>query len=130
MVARRLEDFPARMERTRENARIMMEVLASVAVVPPIERNWALHSYFLFAIKFRDRSARDAASSYLARRGVDSIRFYGDAPAMAAGYGYGRDCPVSESSASTILTVPAHARLTRRDLERITAALRGLGEAR
>ena len=128
VVARRLEGYPARLERARENAKMLMEALASAAVAPPIERNWALHSYFLFAVRFPDRSARDSASSYLARRSVDSIKFYGDVPTIAADYGYGGGCPVSESAASTILTVPGHGRLTRQQIEKVAAALRGLGE--
>jgi len=130
VVARRLENYPARLAKARENARMLVGALASSPAAPPIERNWAFHSYFLFAMRFRDRSARDAASTYLAKHGVDSIKFYADVPNIAPGYGYGGDCPVSETAASTVLTVPGHGRLTRQQITKVAAALRGLGETR
>ena len=127
IFAERLQKYPIRLNRARENAKVLSEAISSSKVLAPSEAEWATHTYFQFALRFQTEAARDGAAGILAGHGIDSIKFYHDSPQFALRYGYKGDCPVAESVARTVLTIPCYGRLPTNDVERISDALKRVG---
>ncbi len=130
VLAARLKEVSGRVEKSRRAAEILCGSLPP-AVTPPIEAPWAFHSFFQFAIRFKDANARQHAADRLAECGVDSIRFYEDSPVFARRYGYILgSCRSAEAVAETVLTVPCHSHLGDEDLHQIAESLASLEAAR
>jgi len=128
VLADRFLGLPRRVRVARERAAVLASYLRGTSISPPSEAPWAFHTYFQFAMRFRDRGARERGAAGLRDHGVDSIRFYQDSPAIAARYGYRRDCATAESLAKTILTVPCHANLSNHEFGFVADAVRAVGE--
>jgi len=126
VLAAKLKEIPGRVERSREVAEVLRRRLPP-GLAPPYEAPWALHSFYQFAIRFKDAEARKNAAIQLAERGVDSIRYYEESAEVARRYGYSSgSCTTSEAVAETVLTVPCHPHLEDEEVDRIANSLRTL----
>ena len=85
------------------------------------------HAHFLFSILLPDRHGRDRAAAALADAGVET-RICWPLPVSRQPAYLARDvpripCPVAESIASRVLSLPIHAALTREDVRHVAATL-------
>ena len=63
-------------------------------------------------------------SDYLFGKGIDCAKYLHDIiPTASDLYGYAGDCPVAEQCSKTVLSIPIHYTMTRRDLDRVAEAL-------
>lgn len=124
-----LAKLPRLLARRRKVARWYRERLADVpGLTLPGERPHLGHGWFLFSVLCPDREARDAAEATLAAAHVETRicwpRPVYRQPAYAGRPGPPRPCPVAESAASRVLSLPIHPALRRDDVERVTTVLR------
>jgi perosamine synthetase len=127
-----LAKLPRLLARRREVASWYRARLADVPVVTVLpERSHVEHAYFLFSILCRDRASRDAAEAALAAAGVETRNCWPRAvyqqPAYAGQPRPRRPCPVAESAASRVLSLPIHPSLDAADVERVVSVLRSAG---
>jgi len=117
--------FPRRLAQQRENSRVLIDLLRDIeGIVLPIEPVGATYSYSLFAVLARDAQERDAIRRMMLTMGVDTSDVHHNCVKAAERAGYAGGCPVSESAAQRILTIPNYAGLSAGDLDRIASALR------
>ncbi len=126
VLGARLLDHEASVAETRAHAHDFSRAIGSGNLHPPVEASWAYHTYYQFAIRFRNQESRDRAANRLRRANVDSIPFYSGVPGAARSYGYDGDCPNAELAAETVLTVPCHANLTALQVTTIRNSLQHL----
>jgi perosamine synthetase len=124
-----LAKLPRLLARRREVAAWYRERLADVPGLTLLaERPHVQHAYFLFSILCRDTAERDRAEATLAAADVETRicwpRPVYRQPAYAAHPGPRRPCPVAESAASRVLSLPIHPALAAADVDRIAMALR------
>jgi perosamine synthetase len=99
------------------------DAVACLDVPAPVE-----HAYFLFSILCADSAARDRAAAALAAAEIETricwpLPVYRQ-PAYRDRPGRRGDCPVAESVAGRVLSLPIHPGLGRDDVERVSRTLR------
>ena len=115
--------FSERVSRQRENSLYLLSLLEEAeGVVLPHERSGAVYNYHLFPVLMSDDEERTAVAAAMLKRGVDTSRIYSDAINHSRKLGYSAGCPVSESVAARLLTLPNYASLSRSDIERVAQA--------
>jgi perosamine synthetase len=124
-----LPKLPRLLARRGEVATWYRERLASapgITLLP--ERAHVQHAYFLFSILCRDTATRDAAEAALGAAGIETRicwpRPVYRQPAYATRPGPRRPCPVAESAASRVLSLPIHPALDLAAVERVATVLR------
>ncbi len=132
VAVRHAEVFPERVELQRRNSLRLLWRLGTVEhTVLPREPQQCRYNYHMFPVLVANREERDAVAAAMLRRGVDTSRIYCDIVEQAEDLGYRGGCPVSESVADRILTLPNYASLAARDMDRVAAAfLESLAEVR
>jgi dTDP-4-amino-4,6-dideoxygalactose transaminase len=121
----------------RRNARILTRGLENFPGIttPRIPRG-ADHAFCLYTITLDSRvlgMTRDDFQRALLRRGVQTAVHYPlplHRQPIFRGYGSDRDYPVSTRLAESVLSLPVHPALTRKDLDRIVRAVRQVAEKR
>ena len=90
--------------------------------VRPLEERDNGHVYHLFVVRSAER---DALQSHLRASGVETLIHYPvPLPRQPAFAAFARNtCPVAESAAQQILSLPLHPRLSDGDIERISSAV-------
>jgi dTDP-4-amino-4,6-dideoxygalactose transaminase len=117
--------FPERLRRQRANSLSLIAMLRDIeGIVLPIEPAGATYSYSLFAVLAADAGERDAVRRIMRSLGVDTSNVHHNCVETAGRNGYAGSCPISESAAGRILTLPNYAGLSTRDLDRIASAFR------
>ena len=115
--------FALRVEYQRANSLRLLSLLADTEdVVLPKERPGARYNYHLFPVLVRDRMERDAVMSGMWSYHVDTSKIYSGAIEECRRFGYTGGCPISESVASRLITLPNHASLTGSDIDRVADA--------
>ena len=115
--------MPMRVESQRANSLRLLSQLALLEdVILPSERPGARYNYHLFPVLLRDRHERDAVVAGMWERRVDTSTLYSNSIDVCRRYGYAGGCPVSESIASRLITLPNHASLSPRDIDRVAHA--------
>ena len=105
--------FPRRVESQRANSLQLLARLGAVEdVVLPRERPGAKYNYHLFPVLLRDRQERAALMAAMWTRFVDTSKIYSEVVKEARRFGYLGGCPVAESVADRLITLPNHAALT------------------
>jgi perosamine synthetase len=124
-----LPKLPRLLARRREVAgwyRARLDDVSGVTLLP--EPPHVKHGYFLFSVLCRDTAVRDRAEARLAAAGIETRicwpRPVYRQPAYASGPGPRRPCPVAESAASRVLSLPIHPAMRAEDVERVVAVLR------
>lgn len=113
-------------EKRRECAALYRETLAPLAenVELPFEPSWSRAVYHLYVIRYTDRAG---LQNYLNTRGVGTAIHYPIPLHLQKAYqglGYERgDFPVSEETASQILSLPMYAQLRPEHLEKVAEAV-------
>jgi perosamine synthetase len=112
-----------RMGRQRENSLKLLALLRDAEdVVLPVERPGARYGYSLFPVLTASEDERDAVMRTMFELGVDTSKIHYNSAECAVRHGYKGGCPVSESVARRILTLPNFASLDNFGLERVALA--------
>jgi dTDP-4-amino-4,6-dideoxygalactose transaminase len=123
VAARQGAQMPMRVESQRANSlRLLSQIALAEDVVLPSERKGARYNYHLFPVLLRDRRERDAVVAGMWEKRVDSSTLYSNSIDVCRRYGYTGGCPVSESVANRLITLPNHASLSARDIDRVADA--------
>lgn len=120
VASRQALRFPQRVAIQRDHSlRLLAQLTGAEDVVLPSERPGARYNYHLFPVLLRDSEERRAVQHAMWKQFVDTSRIYCDVVQHCRRYGYHGSCPVAESVASRLMTVPNHAFLTSADIDTI-----------
>jgi len=112
--------FPPRVERQRANSLRLLAQLGDVEnVVLPHERPGAQYNYHLFPVLLRNRVERTAMMDAMWAKFIDTSMIYSGVVQECRRLGYLGGCPVAESVAERLITLPNYAALTDRDIDRV-----------
>ena len=112
--------FPPRVERQRANSLRLLAQLGEVEnVVLPRERPGAQYNYHLFPVLLRNRVERVAMMDAMWAKFVDTSMIYSGVVQECRRLGYLGGCPVAESVAERLITLPNHAALADHDIDRV-----------
>ena len=101
-----------------------MDRLKMNGTVGPIEVEGRSGNFYQFPLRFIDERRRDSVADYLFGKGIDCAKYLHDiVPTARELYGYTGDCPVAEHCSRTVLSIPIHYTMTKRELERVADAL-------
>ncbi len=110
--------FPERVELQRANSlRLLARLGAVTDVVLPRERPGAQYNYHLFPVLLRDREERTTVMAAMWTKFVDTSMIYSEVIKEGRRFGYSGGCPVAESVADRLITLPNHAALTGQDID-------------
>jgi perosamine synthetase len=119
-ACRQASRFEERVERQRANSLRLLAELSSVeGVVLPRERLGARYNYHLFPVLVRDAEERSAVRAAMWSRFIDSSTIYSGAIAECGELGYQGGCPVAESVASRLITLPNYADLGNHEIDKV-----------
>jgi dTDP-4-amino-4,6-dideoxygalactose transaminase len=132
-----LRKLPAALRRRRENARLLTKGLRGLpGIRTPRAGPAAAHAYCLYTVTLDPKVLgmnRGEFQRALLRRGIETAVHYPlplHRQPIFRGYGSDGDFPVSTRLAKSVVSLPVHPALTRRDLHRITSAIREIAGAR
>jgi dTDP-4-amino-4,6-dideoxygalactose transaminase len=112
--------FAQRVEEQRTNSLRLLSHLAGVEdVVLPRERPGARYNYHLFPVLLRDPSERAAIIAGMWKHFVDTSTIYSGVVEACAGLGYSGGCPVAESVAGRLITLPNYAGLSNSEIDAV-----------
>jgi perosamine synthetase len=112
--------FPERVQRQRANSLRLLARLGDVEhVVLPRERPGAQNNYHLFPVLLRNRAERAVMMDAMWGKFVDTSRIYSGVVQECRRLGYLGGCPVAESVAERLITLPNHAALGDRDIDHV-----------
>ena len=127
---RKLQTFREMVELQRKNSHVLLNGLEDTSLILPCEKEDTYWNYYLFPIRFDNKKERDVAHIELRAMGVDSAKLWSMTPSTARQmYGYMGDCPNTELLADTILTIPNHYTLTKKELLKIADCVNKIGES-
>jgi perosamine synthetase len=117
-ASRQTSRFARRVELQRANSSRLLSALAAAEdVVLPQERPGARYNYHLFPVLLRDKEERSAVMAAMWEQFVDSSMIYCDVVKKCRQFGYRGNCPVAESVADRLITVPNYAALASQDID-------------
>lgn len=129
LLFRKLNGFEEKVELQRKNSFILLKELRDTSLTLPDQKKDTYCNYYLFPVRFNNKTERDKAYVLLRNLGIDTAKLYGETPLKAKTlYGYTGDCSNSEIVADTILVIPNYYTLDERDLTRITDCLKKVEE--
>jgi dTDP-4-amino-4,6-dideoxygalactose transaminase len=88
-------------------------------LVFPWERPGAQYNYHLFPVLLRNREERAAMMAAMWERFIDTSMIYSGVVHEARRFGYVSGCPISESVADRLITLPNYAALTRKAIDSV-----------
>ncbi|MGA7241171.1 MAG: DegT/DnrJ/EryC1/StrS family aminotransferase [Bryobacteraceae bacterium] len=91
-------------------------------VVIPRERPGTRYNYHLFPVLVRNREERTAMMAAMWAKFADTSRIYSEVVKEANRFGYAGGCPVAESVADRLITLPNYASLESRDIDAVAHA--------
>ncbi len=91
-------------------------------VVIPRERPGTRYNYHLFPVLVRNRDERAAMMAAMWAKFADTSRIYSEVVKEANRFGYAGGCPVAESVADRLITLPNYAALESRDIDAVAHA--------
>jgi hypothetical protein len=123
VACRQASAFALRVEFQRANSLRLLSRLSGVEdVILPVERLGARYNYHMFPVLLHDRRERDAVTAGMWRRHVDTSTIYSGAVEECRRFGYTGGCPVAESVAARLITLPNYAGLSGDDIDRVAEA--------
>lgn len=115
--------LPQRVELQRANSLRLLARLGAVDdVVIPQERPGTRYNYHLFPVLLRNREERAALMAAMWERFVDTSMIYSGVVKEARRFGYVRGCPVAESVADRLITLPNYAGLSAQEIDTVADA--------
>ena len=124
-ACRQAARFPERVQQQRANSLRLLARLGDMDnVVLPRERPGAQYNYHLFPVLLRNRAERTAMMNAMWADFVDTSRIYSGVVQECRRLGYRGGCPVAESVAERLITLPNHAALTESDIDHVAQVFR------
>src|SRR5581483_5938675 len=115
--------FPERVELQRANSLRLLSKLGNAEdVVLPHERLGARYNYHLFPVLLRNSGERSTVVEAMWKCFVDTSTIYSGAVEDCRKFGYRSGCPVAESVAGRLLTLPNHATLNGAEIDAVADA--------
>jgi dTDP-4-amino-4,6-dideoxygalactose transaminase len=112
--------LPQRVERQRANSfRLLARLRDFRDLVLPWERPGAQYNYHLFPVLLRNSGERTAMMAAMWARFVDTSMIYSGVVNEARRFGYQGNCPLAESVAERLITLPNYASLTGQDVDNV-----------
>jgi hypothetical protein len=112
--------LPQRVALQRANSlRLLARLAAAEDLVLPQERTGAQSNYHLFPVLLRNSQERAAMMDAMWARFVDTSMIYSEVVKEARQFGYLGECPVAESVADRLITLPNYASLTTQDIDTV-----------
>jgi perosamine synthetase len=125
VACRQATRMPQRVESQRANSLQLLKHLdATEDLVLPRERPNARYNYHLFPVLVRSREERSAVRSAMWSKLVDSSQLYSNVIDAARQFGYVGGCPIAESIADRLITLPNHAGLSVGDVETVASTFK------
>jgi perosamine synthetase len=122
-ACRQASGFQGRVEEQRANSLRLLTLLERTDdIVLPRERMGTRYNYHLFPVLLRDSRERDAVAAAMWTRYVDTSTIYSGAIDECRKFGYRAGCPVAESVASRLLTLPNYCGLTANEIDTVADA--------
>lgn len=117
VACRQASRFTHRVEQQRANSLRLLARLGAVDdLVLPHERPGTRYNYHLFPVLLRNREERSAVMDAMWARFVDTSKIYSEVVKEARRFGYTGGCPVAESIADRLITLPNYASLSSQDI--------------
>jgi perosamine synthetase len=91
-------------------------------LVIPHERPGTRYNYHLFPVLLRNRDERTAMMAAMWAKFVDTSKIYSEGIKEARRFGYSGGCPVAESVADRLITLPNYAGLSGGDIDTVANA--------
>ena len=115
--------FRERVSRQRENSLYLLSLLKGAEEIRlPWEWPGASYNYHIFPVLMADERERSAVAAASLSQGVDTSHIYSESIDHGRRLGYQGGCPVAESVATRLLTLPNYASLSRADISRVARA--------
>ena len=112
--------LPRRVEMQRANSlELLIRLGLTEDLVLPRERPGAIYNYHLFPVLLHDREERAAVMAAMWSRFVDTSMIYSNVVGEARRFGYLGGCPVAESVAERLITLPNYAGLDVKDINTV-----------
>jgi perosamine synthetase len=128
IVCERIKTFHGKVTQQRENSLLYLDNLMMKDVALLYERDNCWSNYYQFPVRFETADKRDLAASYLFQKGIDTAKYLDEVVESAkCEYNYIGDCPNAEHSSKTVLIIPNHYNLSKRDLSHIVDTLNQIG---
>jgi dTDP-4-amino-4,6-dideoxygalactose transaminase len=125
VLLKKLTAFKRKVELQRKNSFFLIDELKDTSLALPYERRDTYCNYYLFPIRLDNKEDRDSASDFLRNKGIDTSKLYSETPLKAKRYyGYRGDCPDTEKLANTILTIPNHYTLEKKELLKVVESVK------
>jgi dTDP-4-amino-4,6-dideoxygalactose transaminase len=119
-ASRQAGRFSQRVELQRGNSlRLLAQLAALEDVVLPRERPGTRYNYHLFPVLLRDRNERAAVVAAMWKKFVDASTIYSHSVKECRRFGYRGGCPVAESVAERLITLPNYAALSGQDIDAV-----------
>ena len=120
VASRQALRLPQRVARQRANSLLLLSRLGAVEdVVLPEQRPGARYNYHLFPVVLLDRKERTEVMAAMWSKFVDTSMIYSEVVRECRRFGYRGGCPVAESVADRLITLPNHAALTGQDIDAV-----------
>ncbi len=132
VACRQASRFPERVEQQRANSLRLLAALSNADdVILPREPSGTRYNYHLFPVVLRHPEERFAVATAMWRQFIDTSTIYSDAIGKCRKFGYQRGCPVAESVAGRLLTLPNYADLSHEEIDTVAQVfLRSLKASR
>ena len=118
VACRQAQRLPRRVEQQRANSLRLLARLGGLEDLGlPRERPGAQYNYHLFPVLLRSREERTAMMAAMWAKFVDTSMIYSGVVQEARRLGYEGGCPVAESAADRLITLPNYAGLSGADID-------------
>lgn len=128
IIAKKLINFPEKVERQRRNSQYLIENLRDTDLKLPFETKETYCNYYLFPTQVNGQLKRDEISKLLIKKGIDTAKLFSKTPAIAKkNYGYKEGCPNTEKVSESILVIPNYYTLSKKELDQVVNAIKMMG---
>jgi dTDP-4-amino-4,6-dideoxygalactose transaminase len=123
VAGRQALQMPQRVEQQRANSLRLLNQLGTLQdVILPEESPGTRYNYHLFPVLLKNGEERQAMIASLWENFVDTSTLYSNSIAESRLFGYRDGCPVAESVADRIITLPNYASLRTCDIDYVAYA--------
>lgn len=98
---------------------LLVHLATAEGLVLPRERPGARYNYHLFPVLLRSTEERSAVMATMWSKFVDSSMIYSNVVTEARQFGYTGGCPIAESVADRLITLPNYASLSPHDIQTV-----------
>ena len=111
----------------RDNSQYLLNQIQLKSVSLP--KDDVNSNFFQFPLQFKNENERDKVNDIMFKNGIDTAKYLDDIKDIATEkYQYQSDCPIAENCSKTVLIIPNHYTLSRKDLDHIAKCLNLAGQ--